>query len=275
MYIASPISNILTSIAWLVTTALWRNIIVGVPTCIVTRKVTNIFALRSMRWRTLSLSFIPLLLICIRTAVWIVHIRIHHWVCGGSRWIAIGGHWIAWHWRMRRRKHVHREVYVYTCVSRIRVTWMFFTTCRLDICWGFSSTWRDMFCFLLSCYRRNRWHGRHIVRMIRPMIRHRIVKGLLMELVFLFVRIILVDFFVWWPHIKLIVHLIIIRIVVIRRHSFMTFRIVFIVLSVLVISSFVCLVVLLRSELLVFVRVVSGVHRHWRIVIRISLHSWI
>jgi len=168
------VHHILIYISRLVTSILWRRIVVCIPSCtwIVTSMVTNFFALRWMSRRTFSLSFVSLLLICIRT-VWISHVRIHHWMCRWSRWKSIWRHRVTWHWRMRRRKHIHREVDVDTCVSRIRVTWMFSCTVTFDIGWGFHRIWSYVFCFLFS-HRRNWGHGRHIIRMIRPMVRHRI-----------------------------------------------------------------------------------------------------
>ena len=111
--------------------------------------------------------------------------------------------------------------------------------------------------------------------MVRPVIRHTIIIGFLMYFVFLFVRVCLEDFFVWRSHIKVVIHWIAIWIVVIRRHSFVSFGIVFVVLSVLIVSSFVGLVVLLWSKLLIFVRIVRCVDWHGRIVVRVSLVSWI
>lgn len=112
--------------------------------------------------------------------------------------------------------------------------------------------------------------------MIGPMIRHRIVIRLLMHLHLLFICIRLVTFLVMWrSHINAFVHRITIRIVIVRRHSFVALRIVFVMFSILVVGSFVGLVVLLWSEWLVFMWIVRCMHGHGRIVIWVALHAWV
>jgi hypothetical protein len=204
------------------------------------------------------------------TAIRIAHVRTHHCMC---RWISIWMQLVSWHW-WRWRKHIHWKVYIYTCVSWIGITWMLPIALSVYTCQIFRG-WRSMVCLLLR-NRRNRWDRRHIIRMVRPMIRHRIFIRFLMNFIFLFLCVCLVVFLVWRCfHIKVIIYWITIWIVVIRWETFGLLGIVFVVLSVLIVSSFVCLVVLFWSERLFFMRIVWGMHWHMRIMIRVCLHSWV
>jgi len=123
---------------------------------------------------------------------------------------------------------------------------------------------------LLSVLRMDwRWH---IVRMIRPMIRYliRIIILIVWILAFL---IILLKFFLMWSYVLLIINWISIRVIIVRRYTFITLRHSFVMLRILVVNFLIGLFIVFRIRLYVFRRIMWGMHWDWWIRIWIVMHS--
>ena len=128
---------------------------------------------------------------------------------------------------------------------------------------------------LLSMLRvHRRWH---IIRMIRPMVRHLIwiLIFIVRIFTFLFIQRILLEFFLIGSYILLIINWISIRIVVVWRYTFITLRHSFVMLWVLVVNFLICLFIVFWVRLYMLRRIMWGMHLQWWIRIRIVGHSWI